>query len=267
MTYQPVLPAGGNLGWTFLKQTQEAQQAAFDNSASVVRSEEYFRQNIAGVETAEDLVADRRLLSVALGAFGLDGDIDNRFFVQKVLEEGSIDPESFANRLTDKRYLAMAEAFAFDLSPSNTVKSDFPDQILEAFKERQFEIAVGEQDQDLRLALDTERELAELAEQDFEEDTAWFTIMGNPALRNVFEFALGLPSELAAVDIDRQLEVFREKSERVFGVSNPAEFVDPELQDKLVRNFLFRSELEASASATSRGTVALSLLQSQPSLF
>ncbi|MEO0944076.1 MAG: DUF1217 domain-containing protein [Pseudomonadota bacterium] len=267
MSYQPVIPAGGNLGWTFLKQTREGQQAAFDTSTSIQRNTDYFRENISIVATAEELVADRRLLGVALGAFGLDDDINNRFFIQKVLEEGSIDPESFANRLADKRYLAMAEAFAFDLSPANTVRSDFPDQILDAYKVRQFEIAVGEQDQDLRLALDAERELADLAEQGFEEDTAWFTIMGNPALRDVFEFALGLPSEIAAVDIDRQLEVFREKSQSVFGVSNPAEFADPELQEQLVRNFLFRSELDSASSSSLRGSVALSLLQSQPSLF
>ncbi|MEM8803100.1 MAG: flagellar protein, partial [Pseudomonadota bacterium] len=79
--------------------------------------------------------------------------------------------------------------------------------------------------------------------------------------------ALGLPSEIAAVDIDRQLEVFREKSQSVFGVSNPAEFADPELQEQLVRNFLFRSELDSASSSSLRGSVALSLLQSQPSLF
>lgn len=267
MTYQPVIPGGGNLGWTFLKQTRESQQAAFDSSTTIQNNSDYFRENIAEVSSAEELVSDRRLLSVALGAFGLDDDINNSFFVQKVLEEGSIDPESFANRLADKRYLAMAEAFAFDLSPANTALRDFPDEILESYKVRQFEIAVGEQNQDLRLALDAEREIAELAKQEYEEDTAWFMIMGNPALREVFEFALGLPSELAAVDIDQQLEIFRDKSDRLFGVTNPAEFVDPELQEKLVRNFLFRSELDAASSATSRGTVALSLLQSQPSLF
>lgn len=267
MTYQPIVPAGGNLGWTFLNQTREDQQAAFDNSTSIQRNTDYFRDNIGAVTTAEGLVADRRLLGVALGAFGLDADINNQFFIQKVLEEGSIDPESFANRLADKRYLQMADAFAFDLSPANTIKNDFPDQILEAYTIRQFEIAVGEQDQDLRLALDTERGLEALAAQGFEEETAWFTIMGDPAMREVFELALGLPSELAAVDIDRQLQVFREKSERVFGVSHPEEFADPDLQEKLVRNFLFRSELDAASSSTSRGSVALSLLQSQPSLF
>lgn len=267
MTYQPVFPAGGNLGWTFLKTTREDQQDAFDNSAVVVRDTDYFRETIGKISSAEQLVADRRLLTVALGAFGLDDDINNRFFMRKVLEEGTLNEESFANRLSDKRYFAMAEAFGFDLSPPKSVLSDFPDQILSEYRSRQFEIAVGTQDEDLRLALGLERDLNELADRKLPENAAWFTVMGNPPVRRVFETALGLPSEIAAIDIDRQLAVFREKSESLFGVSHPEEFTDPALQEKLVRNFLFRSELAASAASTSRGAVALSLLQAQPQLF
>ena len=261
MTYQPVLPAGGNLGWTFLKNTRESQQAAFNNSVGITRNTDYFRETIGEVQTADQLVNDRRLLSVALGAFGLSDDIENRFYIKKVLEEGTLDPDSFANRLSDKRYFAMAEAFGFDLSPPNTALSTFPEEILEAYQTREFEVAVGEFEGDLRLALGIERELADLAERDLTEDAAWFTIMGTPPMRRVFESALGLPSEVAAVDIDRQLTIFKEKSSKLFGTSDPTQFTDPEMQEKLVRNFLFRSELEASAAATSGGTVALTLLQ------
>ena len=267
MTYQPVLPAGGNLGWSFLKNTRAAQEEAYGQSASVQRITEYFRENIGKVTSAEELVSDRRLLTVALGAFGLGDDIENRFYIRKVLEEGTLNEDAFANRLSDRRYFALAEAFGFDLTPPKTVLSDFSDDIVAAFKSREFEVAIGDQDGDMRLALGIERELADMAERDLSEDAAWFTIMGTPPMRSVFEMALGLPSEMAAVDIDKQLEVFKEKSEARFGTSNPADFTDPELQEKLVRNFLFRAELEASAASTQRGAVALSLLQSQPSLF
>ncbi len=267
MTYQPVLPAGGNLGWTFLKQTREAQQEAFDNSAVIARDTDYFREKIGGITTAEDLVADRRLLTVALGAFGLDDDINNKFYIRRVLEDGTIDPKSFANRLTDKRYLAMSEAFGFELDPPKTVISTFSDAIIDQYKNRQFEVAVGNQDEDMRLALGIEREIANLAERDLTEDAAWFTVMGTPPMRRVFELALGLPSQIASVDIDRQLDVFKEKAQATFGTSNPAEITDPKDQEKLIRNFLFRSELAASTASTVQGSVALSLLQSQAPLF
>ena len=71
--------------------------------------------------SAADLVADRRLLKVALGAFGLEGEIDKKAFVRKILEEGTADPASLANRLTDKSYYKLAEAFGFgDLGGART---------------------------------------------------------------------------------------------------------------------------------------------------
>lgn len=262
MSYQPVIPAGGNLGWTFLRNTREDQQRAFDNSTAVRNNTDYFRERIASITSAEELVSDRRLLTVALGAFGLEDDINNRFFVQKVLEEGTLNQEAFSNRLSDKRYFAMAEAFGFDLSPPRTVVSDFATRIVDQFLTRQFEVAVGGQDENLRLALGVSRDIAELAERSLSEDTAWFTVMGTPPMRRVFEAALGLPSELAAIDIDRQLEKFRERARSVFGVTNPSDFTEPALQEKLIRNFLLRSELQVGAASGFGGSVALTLLQS-----
>ncbi len=78
MTFQPVVPLGGYAGWAFLNRTQTAQQSAFDESATIVRQTSYFEENIGNITTAEDLVNDRRLLEVALGAFGLDEDINNK---------------------------------------------------------------------------------------------------------------------------------------------------------------------------------------------
>ncbi len=262
MSFTPIVPATGNVGWTFLKASRTDQQYAFDESTLIKRNTDYFAEIIGDVRSAEELVSDRRLLSVALGAFGLDDDINNKFFIQKVLEEGTQNQEAFANRLSDKRYFALAEAFGFDLSPPNTVLSDFAKGIQNDYRARQFEVAVGNQDENLRLALGVSRDIQGFADNRLGDDTAWFSIMGNPPMRRVFEYALGLPSEIAAIDIDQQLSVFKEKSEAIFGTSSPSQFTEPELQEKLIRSFLFRADLEANASASSRGTVALTLLQS-----
>lgn len=261
MSFQPVIPAGGNLGWTLLQNSRQSQQEAFNTSTQIKTNTDYFRENIGKISTAEELVADRRLFSVALGAYGLGDDINNRFFVQKVLEEGTLNQDSFANRLADKRYFQMSAAFGFDLQPPNTALSDFADKVTSLYEERQFEVAVGDQDGNLRLALGFDREIEQIATSDVSEETAWFQVMANPALRSVFEGALGLPSEIGAVDIDQQLREFRTKSEAVFGTSNPSSFANSELQEELVRKFLVRAELSGNTSLTSAGTVALTLLQ------
>ncbi len=267
MSFQPIIPFGGNVGWSFLNKTRDAQQAAFDGSAGITRNTEYFRDTIANIDSAESLVSDRRLLEVALGAFGLEDDINNKFFVKKVLEEGTLDDAAFANRLSDKRYFAMAEAFGFDLDPPNTVLSDFPDAVIDNYKTRQFEAAVGEQDVNLRLALGLERELETIKSNNMSETAAWFTIMGTPPLRAVFEGAFRLPPQIGALDLDRQLEIFREKSLGVFGTTNPSDLLSDENQEALIRKFLLQADLSTSASATSGGAVALSLLRAQAPIF
>ena len=260
MTYIPAVPFSGNLGWTFLQETREAQQAAFDKSAVVERETEYFRENIGKVSSADDLVADRRLLAVALGAFGLGDDIGNTFFVKKVLEEGTIDEESFANRLGDKRYADMAEAFGFDLSPPNTVLSDFADKVVSSFKTREFEVAVGQQDTNLRLAMGFERELETLVERSTSDNAVWFGILASNSLRAVFEGAFGLPDGFGAIDIDRHAEVLKERANAFFGAEDPSDLLNEDVQEQLLRRFLVSEETSASAGSSS-ASIALALLQ------
>lgn len=262
MTFQPVIPFGGNAGWSFLQRTLESQQATFEKGTVLRRDVDYFRENIGNISTAADLVADRRLLNVALGAFGLDDDLPNKAFIQKVLEEGTLERDAFANKLADSRYGSLAEAFGFDLSPPNTTLSTFPDEIIEAFETRQFEIAVGNQNETMRLALGLERELEEIAARDISEDGLWFTVMGTPPLRAVFEAAFNLPTSVGALDIDRQLEIFKSKAAQSFGDSSVRQFTDPENQEELLRRFFVGSDAGGVSATSIRGSVALSLLQS-----
>jgi len=261
MSFQPVIPVSGYAGWTFLKRTQDSQEAAFTAAPRLVRDTDYFRQKIGDIKTAEDLVADRRLLSVALGAFGLDSDINNRFFLKKILQDGTLEPSALGNRLADKRYLAFSKAFGFgDFSTPRTVLSTFPDEIISAFNERQFEIAVGERDGDLRLAMGLGRELGKIAERSTTADGRWFAVMGNPPLRQVMEKALGLPSSFGRLDLDLQLDGFRRAAQRSLGVSEVADLASPAMQERMIQLFLARSQIQTAA--TGGGQAALALLQS-----
>ena len=264
MTYIPAVPTGGNAGWAFLQRTRETQQAAFDNSSLIKRDVDYFEERIGKIASAEQLMKDYRLLKVALGAFGLDSDIGNKFFIRKVLEEGTLAEDAFANKLSDKRYHAMSKAFGFDLNPPLSVLSDFGAKITAAYKERQFEVAVGEQDQNLRLVMGFERDLNAMTGNTGSERAMWFTIMANQPLRKVFEGALRIPVAVGTLDVDRQLEIFSEKSAALFGTSNPRDFLEPGKREELTRRFLVQADLQTTSSVMSGGSIALSLLQSAP---
>ncbi len=261
MSLQPVLPFGGVAGWSFLQRTRERQLELVNASGPARRDTDHFRDKIQGINSAEELVSDRRLLRVALGAFGLQDDIDNRYFVRKILEGGTLDQGSLANRLSDKRYLEFSKAFGFgDFDTPNTKLSDFPDKIIAAFQAQEFERGIGEQDENMRLALGADRELGTILAKDTSDDGYWFFVMGTPPLRRVFEVALGLPSSLSRLGIDQQLEVFREKAEAVFGKGEISQFSDPENREELVRRFLVRAESASFSASLSPGAAALTLL-------
>ena len=261
MTFQPVVPLSGYAGWLFLERTAESQKEAFNESASVKRVTDDFRERIGSIRTAEDLVADRNLLSVALGAFGLDDDINNRFFIQKVLEGDPTSDDALSNRLSDSRYSDLNEAFGFgNVGLPRTALSFFADDLIERYEARQFERAVGEQNNDLRLALNLGPAVDDVIGGNSTNDGRWFAMMGNSPLRSMVETALGFPSSFATIDIDKQLEQFKERASATFGTDDFSALTSEENQEKIIRLYMLRSEATA-ASSFSGASVALSLLQ------
>ncbi len=264
--FQPVLPQTGLNGWRFLHRTYETQRQAFDKSAQISREANYFSEKIGGVTTAEELVSDPKLLKVALTAYGLEADLSAKAFVRKVLEDGAIDPSALANKLSDSRYKAFTQAFGFgDFSTPNTKLSTFAETTLEKFRSRAFEAAVGEQDQNLRLALNAKRELASIAGRSQSENTKWYAILGAPPLRAVVEKALGLPESIRSLDLDRQLGDFKDRASK-FGISSLSDLADEAKLDQVVEAFLVRSEVETMNAGVSGAQVAIQLLASLPSM-
>jgi hypothetical protein len=262
MSFQPVLPLTGFAGWSFLKKTIARQQLAQQSVPAQVRDEAYFRDKIGKVKTAEQLVNDKRLLRIALTAFGLEADVNSKAFVQKILEGGTLKEGSLANKLADKQYQKFSAAFGFgDYSVPRTVISTFPDEILGQFRARSFETAVGNQNNAYRLAMNAERELPALAAKATSETSKWYSILGNAPLRSLFQTAFGLPTSFAAIDLDQQVAVMKEKTTATFGESTVSQFTEPAKLDSLVRRFLLRSEMQDLGTGSSPAAIALTLLR------
>lgn len=258
MTFQPFVPTGGLAGWRFLQSTLDTQKAAFDAAPTLQRDMDYFREKIGTVQTAEALVSDYRLLSVALGAFGLSDDIGSKFLIRKVLEEGTLEPDALANKLSDKRYYDLSKAFGFgDFPTPNTALSTFPDRIERAYLDRSFEVAIGRTDETMRLALNATRELPVLAEGSQSERAKWFTLMGTPPLRSVMEGALGMPSAFATLPIDRQLQEFQDRAEAILGTRDLAEIG----QEPILGRLLDRYTAVSSVASVAPSSPALTLLR------
>ncbi|MDR9393262.1 DUF1217 domain-containing protein [Roseovarius sp. SYSU LYC5161] len=263
MSFQPALPMSGLAGWSFLNQTLDRQTEIFDKSPRIARDTKYFEATIGDVRSAEALVGDRRLLRVALGAFGLQEDLNNRAFIRQVLEEGVTDENALANRLSDNRYTRLAAAFGFgDGGSPESARPGFGAEITERFRRMAFESAVGDEDQALRLAMNAKRELADVAGADQNDAAKWYRVLGTPPLRQVFETAFGLPEGFAQLDLERQVAEFRDRATAI-GIDSISDLADEQTREELVRRFLAQDEL-AKINAPSSNAIALTLLQSAP---
>jgi hypothetical protein len=119
---------------------------------------------------------------------------------------------------------------------------------------------VGDVNGDMRLAMGLSSGVAQAAAASSVQKTQWFAVMGNPALRSVFETALGLPSSFGAIDIDQQVSTFQDRAKATFGTASLSRIAaDADLQDKVIRLFLVRSDAQSSGGFSS-ARAALALL-------
>ena len=261
MAYTPVIPMSGYTGWKFVQSTYDRQFEAFTKSPDIERNIEYFRENIRDAQEVGDLIQDRRLLTVALGAFGLDEDINKPAWVRKVLEEGTLKEGAFALRLNSKQYTDFANAFGYGNGGFDPTDKQI-ERIIEKYRVRAFEVAVGEVNNDMRLALNFEREIGAIAEEGLSQTGGWFRVMGSEPLRQVVSTAFNLPSEFSQIDIDRQAEILADKAYQFFGSKTVDLFADPENVDKIIQRFQLMSQIQNGPSEQTPGYSALQILQS-----
>jgi len=166
-----------------------------------------------------------------------------------------------ANRLADNRYAEFSRAFGFgDFARPLTASPIIAEDIIDRFERQSFEAAVGEQNNDLRLALNVEASLKDISSSVSSENAQWFSLLGNAPLRQVVQTALGLPSQIASVDLDQQLETFKDRAQSLFGTDKVSDFTDPDIQETITRLFLVRASAPTDGGFTSQN-IALSLLR------
>jgi len=80
---------------------------------AVARETKYYLDNISKVKSIDEFVSNTRLFKYAMKAFGLQDMDYAKAFMKKALEGGVKDADSFANKLSDKRYAEFVRTFNF----------------------------------------------------------------------------------------------------------------------------------------------------------
>lgn len=257
--FTPVVPMSGLAGWNFLQSTQQRQQDIFNQSPQLARDLDKAAQDLPNIRSVDALLDNRSALRVVLGAFDLESDINNRYFLKKMMTSDSADPKSLANRMSDQRYKDLAKAMS-SLVQFGQLRQSTIAEITRDFSTTSFEVAVGQQDNTLRLAMNATRELQELAQSDKSDKAMWYTVLGIPPLRKVFETYLRLPSGFAKIDLEKQVDMMQDKLQARTGSAKISQFSDPAKTDKFVQMFIVQSQVNTGPTL-SGGSTALMLLQ------
>lgn len=264
MSFQPVIIGSGFPAWTLLSKSLPTQRDIHAASFPVQSDTSYFLENFNGVNTADDIVSDRRMLRVVLGSYGLGEDIENRFFIKTILNEGASDPSALANKLSDRRYKSLANDFDFSTAPpSHKLQTGLASKTVSRFQMQAFEEDVGTTDNDMRLALTFQRTLEEVAGASGTNTAAWFQTMATPPLREVLQTALGLPREFANLDIDEQNQRLQDKSKSIFGTNDLLELSGAEKSEQIIQRFLIIKQASELVSTNSLNIALLLLGGSQ----
>lgn len=259
MAFQPVIPLSGNGGWNFLQATYDRQLQSYSNSPQVKLDRAYFTEKFSEPVSKEAFLDDKRLLRVALTAFGLGGEEWKRGYVDKILTEAG-DPEStFLARLNNAQYKAFAAAFT-PVNGKITVTPEALDSIIAAFDKEAFQTAVGEVDDSMRLALNYKDDIAGLVGSGSSETAILYRILGNVPVRTVLESALNLPSDLRKLDIDQQAGIVKQALQSRLGINDVQDLKSEDKVAGVLNRFHAMQSIQNNASNFSSASNALTLL-------
>lgn len=221
----------------------------------------YLRKNANLISESLDFVIDPKLMEITISAFGLPkGDFSREFFTSMIISNPA-DPNSLVNLVGDDRWKDLVSTIgAFTVAGGNTALESFKTDVETRYTTAVFELAVGEQDQTMRLALNFER----LANETNRGTDEWFRILGDQPMRRVVDTALGLPAEFVNLDIEAQNEVYKSRMQDLFGDGSPRALESEANMRQLIDRFLFNSGSGGSGGVptTAPGYAALTLMQS-----
>ncbi|WP_417669142.1 DUF1217 domain-containing protein [Roseibium sp.] len=197
---------------------------------TVERATEYYLQNIGEVKSIDEFLEDDRLFSYAMKAHGLEDMTYAKAFMRKALEEGVDDRRSFANMLADTRYREFVETYNFTrYGETATIFSRAQEGTAEKYARQTLEQNEGASNEGVRLALYFSRKAPDI--------NSAYDILADKALAQTIYTALGLPSEFAMSDIDKQVDYISDKIDI-------EKLSDPEYLNTLLERFSTLYDLE-----------------------
>jgi len=208
---------------------------------------EYYQENIMGIASASEFLADRRLVDVVLIAKGFDpAEVDDDFLKQ-IFQSDLSDEKSFVNQQEDETWAELLASFNFDsdgLLTRDTVGTvQQRGAVLETQNLYLHQVLEEEQGNDnagVRLALYFERVAPTLTDA--------YDLLGDDALLETFRVAFGFTADFSNMDIDMQAALVEKNL-------NLADMQDPEKLKRFLERFAAMYDTENGDYSSSALTV------------
>ena len=223
---------GSTVAWAVLQKQGEALETRFASQKSNTTDAERFRSRAADIKTIDDLMKDRRTLTMVLEAYQMESEVDKRAIIRKLLTDDPADKASFANKMVDHRYRELNAAFGGRTTPPLADKTLVETIIKKAMVNR-FEKSAGDGNSGLREALYFKRSIAAIG--------SVTALMSDSALVAVAKGALGLPSQFGLLEYEQQKTILTKRLD-------PKTFTDPKAVDKLIQRYLVQAGGNNNAS-------------------
>lgn len=223
----------------------KTQLSKLVNSQPEVKANaDYYKANAASVTSVDDLLKNRKLLTVALGAYGLESQVNSKALLRKLLSEDPSASTSLANRMADTRYQNFAKAFASLREDGGAAIGDAQniDAVVSAYQETQYEKAVGRNDTAARQALYFTRVAPKAT-------GSIYQVLTDSTLSTVVREAYGLPKETAALDVKQQVRQLQAKGFDYTKLS------DEKYVKSLVNKFLASQDASGAPSGSDEDVV------------
>ena len=191
----------------------------------------YFQKNAAAIASPDALLKNYKALSLVLGAFGLQGSINDTAILRQLMTQNPSSPGSLAQSLGNAKYQIFARALSnWDTPPFANAASRT--QLIASFTTNTFEQTADIQASGLANALYFTREAQSLKTQ--------AAVQSDAGLLAVAVTSLGLPLQnFEQLDFDQQSAILKSKL-------NVASLQNPSIVKRMTEQYLIAQQSTAN---------------------
>lgn len=214
---------------------------------TATKAAEVYQEKIQSIGTVSELLADREVLDVVIGAFGFDPEEVTDDFLKQAFGSDLSDSKSFVNQQTDSRWAELVASFNFDAEGNLTRETmgtiQQRGEVMETvnkYLRQTLEEAEGESNEAVRLALYFQRAAPNVTDA--------YGLIADDALMAVFRTTFGYSDEFSNMDVDQQARIIEDNMDL-------ADLQDPEKMERFLQRYTAMYDTENSVADSSAATI------------